>query len=157
MLDAVERLSPIDRISHLHELIQITLYIHRHKMKNWNYLCILLLLTLASRGETFSSSVLVGLNLTFVKLLNTSGTKQNGSMAILPKMSQLSITSKQRIPAKSSLLFCILYSYRRCITNIEHFSSFDLMSGTLSLKQVSYSEWANNTWCHRFFFLSSPL
>lgn len=144
MLDAVERLSPIDRISHLHELIQITLYIHRHKMKNWNYLCILLLLTLASRGETFSSSVLVGLNLTFVKLLNTSGTKQNGSMAILPKMSQLSITSKQRIPAKSSLLFCILYSYRRCITNIEHFSSFDLMSGTLSLKQVSYSEWANN-------------
>lgn len=113
-------------------------------MKNWNYLCILLLLTLASRGETFSSSVLVGLNLTFVKLLNTSGTKQNGSMAILPKMSQLSITSKQRIPAKSSLLFCILYSYRRCITNIEHFSSFDLMSGTLSLKQVSYSEWANN-------------
>lgn len=144
MLDAVERLSPIDRISHLHELIQITLYIHRHKMKNWIYLCILLLLTLASRGETFSSSVLVGLNLTFVKLLNTSGTKQNGSMAILPKMSQLSITSKQRIPAKSSLLFCILYSYRRCITNIEHFSSFDLMSGTLSLKQVSYSEWANN-------------
>lgn len=113
-------------------------------MKNWNYLCILLLLTLASRGETFSSSVLVGLNLTFVKLLNTSGTKQNGSMAILPKMSQLSITSKQRISAKSSLLFCILYSYRRCITNIEHFSSFDLMSGTLSLKQVSYSEWANN-------------
>ena len=144
MLDTVERLSPIDRISHLHELIQITLYIHRHKMKNWNYLCILLLLTLASRGETFSSSVLVGLNLTFVKLLNTSGTKQNGSMAILPKMSQLSITSKQRIPAKASLLFCILYSYRRCITNIEHFSSFDLMSGTLSLKQVSYSEWANN-------------
>ena len=144
MLDTVERLSPIDRISHLHELIQITLYIHRHKMKNWIYLCILLLLTLASRGETFSSSVLVGLNLTFVKLLNTSGTKQNGSMAILPKMSQLSITSKQRIPAKSSLLFCILYSYRRCITNIEHFSSFDLMSGTLSLKQVSYSEWANN-------------
>lgn len=144
MLDTVERLSPIDRISHLHELIQITLYIHRHKMKNWNYLCILLLLTLASRGETFSSSVLVGLNLTFVKLLNTSGTKQNGSMANLPKMSQLSITSKQRIPAKSSLLFCILYSYRRCITNIEHFSSFDLMSGTLSLKQVSYSEWANN-------------
>lgn len=138
MLDAVERLSPIDRISHLHELIQITLYIHRHKMKNWIYLCILLLLTLASRGETFSSSVLVGLNLTFVKLLNTSGTKQNGSMAILPKMSQLSITTKQ------SLLFCILYSYRRCITNIEHFSSFDLMSGTLSLKQVSYSEWANN-------------
>lgn len=113
-------------------------------MKNWNYLCILLLLTLASRGETFSSSVLVGLNLTFVKLLNTSGTKQNGSMAILPKMSQLSITSKQRIPATSSLLFCIFYSYRRCITNIEHFSSFDLMSGTLSLKQVSYSEWANN-------------
>ena len=144
MLDTVERLSPIDRISHLHELIQINLYIHRHKMKNWNHLCILLLLTLASRGETFSSSVLVGLNLTFVKLLNTSGTKQNGSMAILPKMSQLSITSKQRIPAKSSLLFCILYSYRRCITNIEHFSSFDLMSGTLSLKQVSYSEWANN-------------
>lgn len=144
MLDTVERLSPIDRISHLHELIQITLYIHRHKMKNWNHLCILLLLTLASRGETFSSSVLVGLNLTFVKLLNTSGTEQNGSMAILPKMSQLSITSKQRIPAKSSLLFCILYSYRRCITNIEHFSSFDLMSGTLSLKQVSYSEWANN-------------
>lgn len=144
MLDTVERLSPIDRISHLHELIQITLYIHRHKMKNWNHLCILLLLTLASRGETFSSSVLVGLNLTFVKLLNTSGTKQNGSMAILPKMSQLSITSKQRIPAKSSLLFCILYSYRRCIANIEHFSSFDLMSGTLSLKQVSYSEWANN-------------
>lgn len=144
MLDTVERLSPIDRISHLHELIQITLYIHRHKMKNWNHLCILLLLTLASRGETFSSSVLVGLNLTFVKLLNTSGTKQNGSMAILPKMSQLSITSKQRIPATSSLLFCILYSYRRCITNIEHFSSFDLMSGTLSLKQVSYSEWANN-------------
>lgn len=144
MLDTVERLSPIDRISHLHELIQITLYIHRHKMKNWNYLCILLLLTLASRGETFSSSVLVGLNLTFVKLLNTSGTKQNGSMAILSKMSQLSITSKQRIPAKSSLLFCILYPYRRCITNIEHFSSFDLMSGTLSLKQVSYSEWANN-------------
>lgn len=144
MLDTVERLSPIDRISHLHELIQITLYIHRHKMKNWNHLCILLLLTLASRGETFSSSVLVGLNLTFVKLLNTSGTKQNGSMAILPKMSQLSITSKQRIPAKSSLLFCILYSYRRCITNIEHFSSFDLMSGTLSLKQVFYSEWANN-------------
>ena len=144
MLNTVERLSPIDRISHLHELIQITLYIHRHKMKNWNHLCILLLLTLASRGETFSSSVLVGLNLTFVKLLNTSGTKQNGSMAILPKMSQLSITSKQRIPAKSSLLFCILYSYRRCITNIEHFSSFDLMSGTLSLKQVSYSEWANN-------------
>lgn len=144
MLDTVERLSPIDRISHLHELIQITLYIHRHKMKNWNHLCILLLLTLASRGETFSSSVLVGLNLTFVKLLNTSGTKQNGSMAILPKMSQLSITSKQRIPAKSSLLFCILYSYRRCTTNIEHFSSFDLMSGTLSLKQVSYSEWANN-------------
>lgn len=144
MLNTVERLSPIDRISHLHELIQITLYIHRHKMKNWIYLCILLLLTLASRGETFSSSVLVGLNLTFVKLLNTSGTKQNGSMAILPKMSQLSITSKQRIPAKSSLLFCILYSYRRCITNIEHFSSFDLMSGTLSLKQVSYSEWANN-------------
>lgn len=144
MLDTVERLSPIDRISHLHELIQITLYIHRHKMKNWNHLCILLLLTLASRGETFSSSVLVGLNLTFVKLLNTSGTKQNGSMAILPKMSQLSITSKQRIPAKSSLLFCILYSYRFCITNIEHFSSFDLMSGTLSLKQVSYSEWANN-------------
>lgn len=144
MLDTVERLSPIDRISHLHELIQITLYIHRHKMKNWNHLYILLLLTLASRGETFSSSVLVGLNLTFVKLLNTSGTKQNGSMAILPKMSQLSITSKQRIPAKSSLLFCILYSYRRCITNIEHFSSFDLMSGTLSLKQVSYSEWANN-------------
>ena len=144
MLDTVERLSPIDRISHLHELIQITLYIHRHKMKNWNHLCILLLLTLASRGETFSSSVLVGLNLTFVKLLNTSGTKQNGSMAILPKMSQLSITSKQRIPAKSSLLFCILYSYRRCITNTEHFSSFDLMSGTLSLKQVSYSEWANN-------------
>ena len=144
MLDTVERLSPIDRISHLHELIQITLYIHRHKMKNWIYLCILLLLTLASRGETFSSSVLVGLKLTFVKLLNTSGTKQNGSMAILPKMSQLSITSKQRIPAKSSLLFCILYSYRRCITNIEHFSSFDLMSGTLSLKQVSYSEWANN-------------
>lgn len=144
MLDTVERLSPIDRISHLHELIQITLYIHRHKMKNWNHLCILLLLTLASRGETFSSSVLVGLNLTFVKLLNTSGTKQNGSMAILPKMSQLSITSKQRISAKSSLLFCILYSYRRCITNIEHFSSFDLMSGTLSLKQVSYSEWANN-------------
>ena len=144
MLDTVERLSPIDRISHLHELIQITLYIHRHKMKNWNHLCVLLLLTLASRGETFSSSVLVGLNLTFVKLLNTSGTKQNGSMAILPKMSQLSITSKQRIPAKSSLLFCILYSYRRCITNIEHFSSFDLMSGTLSLKQVSYSEWANN-------------
>lgn len=144
MLDTVERLSPIDRISHLHELIQITLYIHRHKMKNWNHLCILLLLTLASRGETISSSVLVGLNLTFVKLLNTSGTKQNGSMAILPKMSQLSITSKQRIPAKSSLLFCILYSYRRCITNIEHFSSFDLMSGTLSLKQVSYSEWANN-------------
>ena len=144
MLDTVERLSPIDRISHLHELIQITLYIHRHKMKNWNHLCTLLLLTLASRGETFSSSVLVGLNLTFVKLLNTSGTKQNGSMAILPKMSQLSITSKQRIPAKSSLLFCILYSYRRCITNIEHFSSFDLMSGTLSLKQVSYSEWANN-------------
>lgn len=144
MLDTVERLSPIDRISHLHELIQITLYIHRHKMKNWNYLCILLLLTLASRGETFSSSVLVGLNLTFVKLLNTSGTKQNGSMAILSKMSQLSITSKQRISAKSSLLFCILYSYRRCITNIEHFSSFDLMSGTLSLKQVSYSEWANN-------------
>lgn len=144
MLDTVERLSPIDRISHLHELIQITLYIHRHKMKNWNHLCILLLLTLVSRGETFSSSVLVGLNLTFVKLLNTSGTKQNGSMAILPKMSQLSITSKQRIPAKSSLLFCILYSYRRCITNIEHFSSFDLMSGTLSLKQVSYSEWANN-------------
>lgn len=144
MLDTVERLSPIDRISHLHELIQITLYIHRHKMKNWNHLCILLLLTLASRGETFSSSVLVGLNLTFVKLLNTSGTKQNGSMAILSKMSQLSITSKQRIPAKSSLLFCILYSYRRCITNIEHFSSFDLMSGTLSLKQVSYSEWANN-------------
>lgn len=144
MLDTVERLSPIDRISHLHELIQITLYIHRHKMKNWNHLCILLLLTLASRGETFSSSVLVGLNLTFVKLLNTSGTKQNGSMAILPKMSQLSITSKQRISAKSSLLFCILYSYRRCITNIEHFSSFDLMSGTLSLKQVSYLEWANN-------------
>lgn len=144
MLDTVERLSPIDRISHLHELIQITLYIHRHKMKNWNHLCTLLLLTLASRGETFSSSVLVGLNLTFVKLLNTSGTKQNGSMAILPKMSQLSITSKQRISAKSSLLFCILYSYRRCITNIEHFSSFDLMSGTLSLKQVSYSEWANN-------------
>lgn len=144
MLDTVERLSPIDRISHLHELIQITLYIHRHKMKNWNHLCILLLLTLVSRGETFSSSVLVGLNLTFVKLLNTSGTKQNGSMAILSKMSQLSITSKQRIPAKSSLLFCILYSYRRCITNIEHFSSFDLMSGTLSLKQVSYSEWANN-------------
>ena len=144
MLNTVERLSPIDRISHLHELIQITLYIHRHKMKNWNHLCILLLLTLASRGETFSSSVLVGLNLTFVKLLNTSGTKQNGSMAILPKMSQLSITSKQRIPAKSSLLFCILYSYRRCIANIEHFSSFDLMSGTLSLKQVSYSEWANN-------------
>lgn len=144
MLDTVERLSPIDRISHLHELIQITLYIHRHKMKNWNHLCILLLLTLASRGETFSSSVLVGLNLTFVKLLNTSCTKQNGSMAILSKMSQLSITSKQRIPAKSSLLFCILYSYRRCITNIEHFSSFDLMSGTLSLKQVSYSEWANN-------------
>lgn len=144
MLDTVERLSPIDRISHLHELIQITLYIHRHKMKNWNHLCILLLLTLVSRGETFSSSVLVGLNLTFVKLLNTSGTKQNGSMAILPKMSQLSITLKQRIPAKSSLLFCILYSYRRCITNIEHFSSFDLMSGTLSLKQVSYSEWANN-------------
>ena len=144
MLDTVERLSPIDRISHLHELIQITLYIHRHKMKNWNHLYILLLLTLASRGETFSSSVLVGLNLTFVKLLNTSGIKQNGSMAILPKMSQLSITSKQRIPAKSSLLFCILYSYRRCITNIEHFSSFDLMSGTLSLKQVSYSEWANN-------------
>lgn len=144
MLDTVERLSPIDRISHLHELIQITLYIHRHKMKNWNHLCILLLLTLASRGETFSSSVLVGLNLTFVKLLNTSGTKQNGSMAILPKMSQLFITSKQRIPAKSSLLFCILYSYRRCITNIEHFSSFDLMSGTLSLKQVSYSEWANS-------------
>ena len=144
MLDTVQRLSPIDRISHLHELIQITLYIHRHKMKNWNHLCILLLLTLASRGETFSSSVLVGLNLTFVKLLNTSGTKQNGSMAILPKMSQLSITSKQRIPATSSLLFCILYSYRRCITNIEHFSSFDLMSGTLSLKQVSYSEWANN-------------
>lgn len=144
MLDTVERLSPIDRISHLHELIQITLYIHRHKMKNWNYLCILLLLTLASRGETFSSSVLVGLNLTFVKLLNTSGTKQNGSMAILSKMSQLSITSKQRISAKSSLLFCILYSYRRCITNVEHFSSFDLMSGTLSLKQVSYSEWANN-------------
>lgn len=144
MLNTVERLSPIDRISHLHELIQITLYIHRHKMKNWIYLCILLLLTLASRGETFSSSVLVGLKLTFVKLLNTSGTKQNGSMAILPKMSQLSITSKQRIPAKSSLLFCILYSYRRCITNIEHFSSFDLMSGTLSLKQVSYSEWANN-------------
>ena len=144
MLDTVERLSPIDRISHLHELIQITLYIHRHKMKNWNHLCILLLLTLASRGETFSSSVLVGLNLTFVKLLNTSGTKQNGSMAILPKMSQLSITSKQRIPATSSLLFCILYSYRRCITNIEHFSSFDLMSGTLSLKQVSYLEWANN-------------
>ena len=144
MLDTVERLSPIDRISHLHELIQITLYIHRHKMKNWNHLCILLLLTLASRGETFSSSVLVGLNLTFVKLLNTSGTKQNGSMAILPKMSQFSITSKQRIPAKSSLVFCILYSYRRCITNIEHFSSFDLMSGTLSLKQVSYSEWANN-------------
>lgn len=144
MLDTVERLSPIDRISHLHELIQITLYIHRHKMKNWNHLCILLLLTLVSRGETFSSSVLVGLNLTFVELLNTSGTKQNGSMAILPKMSQLSITSKQRIPAKSSLLFCILYSYRRCITNIEHFSSFDLMSGTLSLKQVSYSEWANN-------------
>lgn len=144
MLDTVERLSPIDRISHLHELIQITLYIHRHKMKNWNHLRILLLLTLASRGETFSSSVLVGLNLTFVKLLNTSGTKQNGSMAILPKMSQLSITSKQRIPATSSLLFCILYSYRRCITNIEHFSSFDLMSGTLSLKQVSYSEWANN-------------
>lgn len=144
MLDTVERLSPIDRISHLHELIQITLYIHRHKMKNWNHLCILLLLTLASRGETFSSSVLVGLNLTFVKLLNTSGTKQNGSMAILSKMSQLSITSKQRISAKSSLLFCILYSYRRCITNIEHFSSFDLMSGTLSLKQVSYSEWANN-------------
>ena len=144
MLDTVERLSPIDRISHLHELIQINLYIHRHKMKNWNHLCILLLLTLASRGETFSSSVLVGLNLTFVKLLNTSGTKQNGSMAILPKMSQLSITSKQRIPATSSLLFCILYSYRRCITNIEHFSSFDLMSGTLSLKQVSYSEWANN-------------
>lgn len=138
MLDTVERLSPIDRISHLHELIQITLYIHRHKMKNWNHLYILLLLTLASRGETFSSSVLVGLNLTFVKLLNTSGTKQNGSMAILPKMSQLSITTKQ------SLLFCILYSYRRCITNIEHFSSFDLMSGTLSLKQVSYSEWANN-------------
>lgn len=134
----MERLSPIDRISHLHELIQITLYIHRHKMKNWIYLCILLLLTLASRGETFSSSILVGLNLTFVKLLNTSGTKQNGSMAILPKMSQLSITTKQ------SLLFCILYSYRRCITNIEHFSSFDLMSGTLSLKQVSYSEWANN-------------
>lgn len=134
----MERLSPIDRISHLHELIQITLYIRRHKMKNWIYLCILLLLTLASRGETFSSSVLVGLNLTFVKLLNTSGTKQNGSMAILPKMSQLSITTKQ------SLLFCILYSYRRCITNIEHFSSFDLMSGTLSLKQVSYSEWANN-------------
>lgn len=144
MLHTVERLSPIDRISHLHELIQINLYIHRHKMKNWNHLCILLLLTLASRGETFSSSVLVGLNLTFVKLLNTSGTKQNGSMAILPKMSQLSITSKQRIPATSSLLFCILYSYRRCITNIEHFSSFDLMSGTLSLKQVSYSEWANN-------------
>lgn len=144
MLDTVERLSPIDRISHLHELIQITLYIHRHKMKNWNHLYILLLLTLASRGETFSSSVLVGLNLTFVKLLNTSGTKQNGSSLILPKMSQLSITSKQRIPAKSSLLFCILYSYRRCITNIEHFSSFDLMSGTLSLKQVSYSEWANN-------------
>lgn len=138
MLNTVERLSPIDRISHLHELIQITLYIHRHKMKNWIYLCILLLLTLASRGETFSSSILVGLNLTFVKLLNTSGTKQNGSMAILPKMSQLSITTKQ------SLLFCILYSYRRCITNIEHFSSFDLMSGTLSLKQVSYSEWANN-------------
>ena len=138
MLNTVERLSPIDRISHLHELIQITLYIHRHKMKNWIYLCILLLLTLASRGETFSSSVLVGLNLTFVKLLNTSGTKQNGSMTILPKMSQLSITTKQ------SLLFCILYSYRRCITNIEHFSSFDLMSGTLSLKQVSYSEWANN-------------
>lgn len=134
----MERLSPIDRISHLHELIQITLYIRRHKMKNWIYLCILLLLTLASRGETFSSSVLVGLNLTFVKLLNTSGTKQNGSMTILPKMSQLSITTKQ------SLLFCILYSYRRCITNIEHFSSFDLMSGTLSLKQVSYSEWANN-------------
>lgn len=134
----MERLSPIDRISHLHELIQITLYIHRHKMKNWIYLCILLLLTLASRGETFSSSVLVGLNLTFVKLLNTSGTKQNGSSLILPKMSQLSITTKQ------SLLFCILYSYRRCITNIEHFSSFDLMSGTLSLKQVSYSEWANN-------------
>ena len=138
MLNTVERLSPIDRISHLHELIQITLYIRRHKMKNWIYLCILLLLTLASRGETFSSSVLVGLNLTFVKLLNTSGTKQNGSMTILPKMSQLSITTKQ------SLLFCILYSYRRCITNIEHFSSFDLMSGTLSLKQVSYSEWANN-------------
>ena len=138
MLNTVERLSPIDRISHVHELIQITLYIRRHKMKNWIYLCILLLLTLASRGETFSSSVLVGLNLTFVKLLNTSGTKQNGSMTILPKMSQLSITTKQ------SLLFCILYSYRRCITNIEHFSSFDLMSGTLSLKQVSYSEWANN-------------
>lgn len=134
----MERLSPIDRISHLHELIQITLYIHRHKMKNWIYLCILLLLTLASRGETFSSSILVGLNLTFVKLLNTSGTKQNRSSLILPKMSQLSITTKQ------SLLFCILYSYRRCITNIEHFSSFDLMSGTLSLKQVSYSEWANN-------------
>lgn len=106
----MERLSPIDRISHLHELIQITLYIHRHKMKNWIYLCILLLLTLASRGETFSSSVLVGLNLTFVKLLNTSGTKQNGSSLILPKMSQLSITSKQRIPAKSSLLYFVFIS-----------------------------------------------
>lgn len=36
-------------------LMQVAVYINRHTMKYWIYLCAVLLLTLASRGEIFSS------------------------------------------------------------------------------------------------------
>lgn len=40
-------------------LMQVVVYINRHTMKYWNYICAVLLLTLASRGEIFSSIFVV--------------------------------------------------------------------------------------------------
>lgn len=40
-------------------LMQVDVYINRHTMKYWNYICAVLLLTLASRGEIFSSIFVV--------------------------------------------------------------------------------------------------
>ena len=40
-------------------LMQVDVYINRHTMKYWNCICAVLLLTLASRGEIFSSIFVV--------------------------------------------------------------------------------------------------
>ena len=40
-------------------LMQVDVYINRRTMKFWNYLCAVLLLTLASTGEIFSCNFVV--------------------------------------------------------------------------------------------------